>query len=405
MADTFWVRTEVEDPRSSESLPSVIGAPFATIPTDQFVQSGTLFSIYNRAGSSRILRILNIELRELCPRTLTGLQKIALQKVSAMAAGGGSAIAAIKMDSNDADMPAEVIVVTRPSYLAGDLSGAPFRSMLNRMANSPAVSGQAAASLAFNGGQFNRLNSPTLFDARFITDVQPIVLNEGEGIVLDPVGGGSEVQLYGVTVWVSVQGGPSYVYKASVSYCALAMIGVFNGAGSGVVLNIDRVEVQEIADNNGFPSYSFESVSHAHGGIPLVAEPLDTNAIPLSAGVEIQNGAAATQYGPAIFGTTLPPSTMDGQWRRTMLAPFGISPGLASSMMGQFKNPNSFFSRSPVVANELILREGRGIALRQATTSSPRVSYEITCLFTAEVVSAPSAESFPGAFLNWGLNV
>lgn len=371
MADTFLVRTKLQNnPFATEGIPPSPGPPY--------VELVSALSIMNKTGSNRRLRLKDIQINELVARTSATATNWTIQRLSAMT--GGTAVTPTKMDSTSSSLPSQVTVVMRPYTFTA--AGGPLRRAFTGPFMSPAVALRGYIS-RWGSGMGAKSNSTcfSLGDA----EEQGYVLREGEGLALltsNVMGPNYRMQF---RVWINV-GGATYISTFAATPSAASPVwGVFNGASSGVVLTIGRIEAQEVRSDDRLVAFGIETISQAYGGTDVTPIAMDTTATALSSGVEIKAGAGITQSNIDALQFHRPRGQGDIPYRRDVHASFGISAGLASGLLAFQTRRHQLFKTDNTDVSEILLREGDGIAILQRVNGGGSGEFEISVYLTAEV--------------------
>jgi hypothetical protein len=144
-----------------------------TVQGTAFASNKSLLSLFNGAGSGRVLRVYRVWALNHQTAGVTGVMT-ALELRRITASSGGTAQTAIKHDTNSATLAAQITAATGPT----DTVDALFRRVL-WSADEPAVgsgTNDELECLPANG---------LIWDAGYAdTNVEPIVLREGQGVSL-----------------------------------------------------------------------------------------------------------------------------------------------------------------------------------------------------------------------------
>lgn len=144
-----------------------------------FASNKSMMTIFNGSGSGRIVRVKRIWQLNNQTSGVTGvITTLEVRRISA--SSGGTAITAVKMDTTNESMPAQVTIATGPTdTLTGD--NALMRYMW---------SNDEPASAALTNDETEVIPAlACVFDAATgDADIQPIVCREGEGVCLRHTG-------------------------------------------------------------------------------------------------------------------------------------------------------------------------------------------------------------------------
>jgi hypothetical protein len=431
MADTFYVGCQLVAPVATvERLaPDPVGGGSRTgnVGTStwasaemastggSYVEHGSWYALYNAKGSGKVIRLRHIGLTVLQSRTATGTTAINYNIFRTNADGGGYPLDATPMDSAATVLPAQVKV---SAYSRVTTTGATFR----RWAAQPYLSLAAAFPVtAMRRGSIGR-SSMDLGRLWNVKDsaCQGIVLREGEGIgvLTSTAGTARENWPLEVVVYLS-DGTNTFVVREVVALGTWpAALQVFNGSGSGVVLTILDIKITE-TNTYGVSSLTrleLNTISGMHinsMGKAEVPVPMDSSNAALPSQIMSARHAGVFQAHSSSFAVTsgLLARGNENPVRRTAATPFGISPGLASSITAFHQGPSMeamrlFGSSSGGDGGiqSMRLREGEGIALMQTLdTDGWGAGYWLDVIFLVEdAVSTPKIPSINGGAVRAG---
>lgn len=302
-----------------------------------------------------------------------GAAVVALYRITAMA--GGAAVAAVKRDTGSADLPAEVTCVTFPDSVT--VSGAALRTL----ADAPSLTGTTGTNLwtsarVYGGGlsPYLRANQADVIRFQGDANVERLVLREGEGVAFRlERHGWPRAGAINVTV-VDQSTSATYQFRSrDIGHPYLtgqAMVGIMNGAGSGVVLEVNASEFPNDGESN-YPVFRLAKIDRVTDGdtvTPIAAD--SDNAVPAAlvctAG-DFASGLYGSGQGVQYDWQTTHGATFSiaqqqnvGTLRRTTgLRPWrnvGVSPGLMAGNEGVelFAAP---------AGSGIVLRPREGLAL------------------------------------------
>lgn len=400
MADTFYIREDADCCSWTTVTLPVVGIDNNGV---NVLEHACMFGIMNDVGSDRILRIKEIRIAERGVRGATtgGLYPFEIVRASALTAARDLTSLITKLDSNYGALPSQVTLQAEVGTLT--VSGTTLRRSPIAVGNTGAAAGLYHRASRWGGGFLQQLNGPTLFNNHFPSDIQGQRLAAGEALCLR---GAVEVnqapKLFGVSIWFKdVTNSYYYMADTVVSYAGLtaqpAMLALSNGSGSGITIEVSRVEVYEIGITTATTGRSFmlEPISGLSGGASLTATPLDSNATALSSGVLIRRGGVALQAGQDSRLSQRSGGGGDATpIRRIVAQPFGINTALASGLIGglRFKRPfDRAFSGSAyadTTLSDFVLREGEGLGIFNRNAMGYG-GYEIAVTMTVEDTSSP----------------
>lgn len=412
MADTFYVGCQLVAPVATvERLaPDPVGGDsrIANVGTStwasaemastggSYVEHGSWYALFNAPGSGKVIKLRHVGLTVLQSRTAAGATAINYNIFRTSADGGGYPIDATPMDSSATALPAAVKV---SAYSHVTTTGATFR----RWAAQPYLSlASAFPVVAVRRGSVGRGNMDfgQLWNVKNST-CQGIVLREGEGIGVLTSTSNTARENWPLEVVVYFSDGTNtFVVREVVALGTWpAAIQVFNGSGSGVVLTILDIKITE-TNTYGVSSLTrleLNTISGMHinsMGKAEVPIPMDSSNATLPSQIMSARHAGVFQAHSSSFAVTsgLLHRGNENPVRRMAVTPFGISPGLASSITAfhQGVSPEAMriFGSSPGGdggIQSMRLREGEGIALMQTLdTDGWGAGYWLDVLFMVE---------------------
>lgn len=392
MADTYMVSSEITYAPTLERLPPDTSPDYLTAVAggsalgagnpgnSPYLEHGAMWALYNGVGSSRVIKVKNLVINPLQGRTGVAAQTWGIQRASAISGGEDITGDVSPMDTNNAAIPTAVLF---RDGCSATLTGQPLRRTLDIPLLNPtrATMFPCWRNLAYNDSQIS--------NQKGLTDCQGQILREGQGLAILTTGStGRENYALAISVFFKI-GTETYMLRKLIQTGMWdAHIGIFNGSGSGVVLEIRDVNVTEIAtDEFTLRRYEVGTISGLHPNskgrnLPII--PLDSTnpALPsqIFSGIRptvLQIGKDASMAGPRTNNMPL---------RRSVSANNGIGPGLAALLAGHYIGEQ--LNTAAHYTNEFTLREGEGIAFFQKDdTGSWGSGYWLTCRFTVETVS------------------
>jgi len=261
-------------------LYSTAGTAYPSMPTPP---RPAVLALYNDAGSEVIVRAEEFRLVPVMDTGPSSSQlgyspEMEVYRLAAM--GDGEDVPAAKLDSASTDLPPQVLVEALPkSFTLGTrvIRGMEAPLWGRAMGFPISLSGE-------NMGDRNLRGSNILYAGYGDALSQRMTLREGEGLGL-VVGQWTSSRAAAVHLHLRVVGtGQSHIYsKVLVPFGSTGspFFGVFNGAGSGVVLEVVLLELQECRDLIEVPLYSVEYIDALAGGEDVAPVPADsTHALP-----------------------------------------------------------------------------------------------------------------------------
>ena len=330
-------------------------------------------AIFNGQGSGVKLNIKLLNCRPLTgPQNATSL--VDLRRITAMS--GGDTLTPVKLDSGSADLPSQVRAAVDMSSVTGTTSirrdficsGANFTRTLANLTSM--LNGDSRVGL--DSGEFLRSTGADL-------DCQKHTLREGQGIAVRFITNGPTF-CFGVSVVVrDVSTGACYRFNDMIEprFRANAYAwGIINGAGSGVVLELSRIQIRELGTSD-VPTITYEPIDgicwESEDAIHVMADSSES----LPAEVYIKKNCVTMRAGAKYGGIITSPA-----YRRLTLAepPWGpgITGGPQIARRGVFSPDMDTRGAAPIT-----LSEGQGIALFIRTPSA-QLFHEFTATIDIE---------------------
>ena len=164
---------------------------------------------------------------------------LSIRRITAVS--GGDSITPILMDTADAALPAQVLVRNNPD-------SATATDFFRRIADAPAYSLTAVntqfSSRTFGGSMVTHQKShfADIFRGGESVNVEPIILREGEGVGLFQDAYGTQHSMQTAVVVTNISTGATYICRSTDlstdRRLGEAVLAIFNGTGSGVVLAV-----------------------------------------------------------------------------------------------------------------------------------------------------------------------
>lgn len=342
--DTFQVADQDDRHLFSQELPNtaVTGHPY--------LEHVAPLALFNPSGSGKTVRVRRAEVMPLMAQTTTTPGNYDLYRITAHA-GTGDAIAATKLDSNNADLPSQVVLARRPATVTTSGSQWDGASAIPS-ANDTRALGYGFAATPW-AQRLHRQDATT-------AERQRMTLREGEGIAVSLNSVVGLVYRFMVTLTVRVAAtGACHTYTFPVTPAVLPLFSLLNGSGSGVVLEVVSLAYQEIG-TDVIPQIALEPIDGIGDGDTLTPIAFDSTA---SIGTIVAKRNAKILMRGAKHGALI--SVPHEQWQ--VPVGFGTGPGLAN-LTSDFP----FFRQAKPYPNELdiVLREGEGIAITYKNAGS-----------------------------------
>lgn len=326
-------------------------------------------------------------------------------------AGTGELVTPSKHDTDSPDLPSQVtftventVDVTTSDVVSRYLSSPAFSSTL-------ANAGMAACQPGMWWPGYT-WSTADVFRAQQGTEVEPIVLREGEGLcIVQTAFGKPHAGVIGLLVR-NLSTGATYTYRSrdvgTPRRLTMPQFVLFNGSGSGVVLQVIVVEQPddgEATTTSGFRLALIDGYVDATTTDAVSAH--DTNNA-LPAGIVGLSGPfRAVPAGNALgiefdwwstHGSTMTLARQHaaGRIRRRVIAPTGVDTGSALGVMNYGYAERFFNARCGGCA--LILRPGSGIALLDGVggsiTSSTFSFFEVAITFLVRTSDANTGNAY-----------
>jgi len=374
-----------------------MSTPFSTeLPTNAitgypYPEHIAPIAIFNGQGSGVKL---NLKLLNCRPNTMAQALVSTLEFRKITAITGGTPVYPVKHDSADADMPSQVVSVFAPLSVTGTTplrraficSGASFTrplANLTSMLNGDSRTG-------FDSGEFVKMTGEP--------ELQKHTLNEGEGIAITFTANGPTFA-FGLSVMVRDRA-TNQCYRFNDMVEPRFMSGetawaLLNGAGSGVVLEVLRIQIRELGTDE-IPFISYEPIDgiafDGEDAVYVMADSADT----LPTNVFIKKNSVTMRAGSKYGGFMSLPAM-----RRVTLGEPPFGPGIAGgpqiARRGLFSPDMDTRGSAPIT-----LSEGQGIALF-IRNASAQLYHEFTATVDIETTEGGgTAEATSFGFVQVG---
>ncbi len=406
MAESYLVSTEITyaptlerlpvDPNPNGDIVTLTALGQALSPgnfgNQPCLEHGAMWALYNGVGSGRKITIGNLVVNPLQGRTGSAAQVWGIQRLSAMSGGEDVSSDVEPMDTNNAAIPAAVLFRDGPSITT---TGA----VLRRTPDFPLLN--ATRAYAFPTFRNSGYNDSIVSTQKSLTDCQGQVLREGQGLGILTTGStGRGNYVLAVQAFLDI-GGQTYMFRKLVQTSAWdAMLGIFNGAGSGVIVTVRDINVAEVATDGitFLRRYELGTISGMHvnsKGKRLTATKLDSTNQDLPDQVVTALRPGVIQIGKDSGLAPARPNNMP--LRRWNSAVNGVGPGLAALLHSQHTY-GELLDYSSDVGNGFVLNEGQGIAVFQKEDfDSWGSGYWLTCWFYVETVGGQQISPIIGS--------
>jgi hypothetical protein len=361
------------DPFAIEQPPTAVtGHPYLDQPSP--------LAVMNESGSGQIVRVRLSNLRpNTGPNALTSL--VAIQKITALTPG--TPTVPFKFDSTSADLPAEVLTGRDPGAYTITANSTIRRVMaLTELNPTRALAWMVASNdgdsrMGFDSGEMIRLTG----DA----DVTGHVLREGQGLALVFVTDSPSHCFTANCRFKNAATGATYRLNEIVEprYMAgVAALYIFNGSGSGVVLEVEKIQVREIGTDELVVA-EYQLIEGLYGGdVPNYV--MSDTAQSLPTGITIRRNCVCNRMGSKAGALITMPSI-----RRVLLAEPPYGPGISGGP--QISRRGVFSKDWEEINGEVILREGQGVGLFLRSAGS-QLCHEATITIEVEDAYPTPAE-------------
>lgn len=370
-AATYYARTLLsgDDVFAQEQLNSDVTAhPYHNLPV--------VLGVMNQTDSGKVVRVRYFNTRAMTTAQSTAAM-LNIQRISAASEPAfGTSITAWPLDSASSALPSQVECLYAPRNVTIVSGSVLRRVMVQTELNFTRALGTFVAQTQ---GDSRSGNDSGEFYRSADADTQKIVLREGEGIGLDYVGTNAmALHAYSVTIVASV-GGETWRFNRVIEPRMAdsgMVLSLMNGSGSGVVLEVKRVQVREIGTDDE-PLVYYERIEQLDpdAATPDVT-PMDS-AIPLPAGVIVRSNASAMRAGAKSGALIAIPVQ-----RRIQLteAPWYVG---SAGISGLTRRAKFVTDLQFPTDNAIVLRPGHGFSIRKRFPSA-KCAHEVQLLFDVQ---------------------
>lgn len=342
--DTFTVQDADDRRLFSQELPNtaVTGHPYLSHIAPM--------AIFNPTGSGVNVRVRRAEVMPLMAQTTTTPGNLDLYRITAHT-GAADAITPASLDSNNAALPAAVVLARRPATVTTSGSQWDGASAIP-LANDTRALGYGFAATPWS----KRLRRRDAITGQ----VQCPTLREGEGIAVSMNAVCGLVYRFMATITVRVVAtGACYTYTFPVTPTGLPIFSLLNGSGSGVVLEVCEMAYREIG-TDVLPQIALEPIDGIGDGDTLTPIAHDSAG---SIGAIIARRNCAILMKGAKSGALI--SVPHQAWQ--VSGGYGAGPAV-----GNLTGDMAFFRKMQPHAPELdiVLREGEGLAITYKNAGS-----------------------------------
>ncbi len=355
--------------------PFAADPPFTAVAGHPYMTQPSPLAVYNEQGSGKKIRVKLLNLRPLsATNVLTSL--IAVQKINAYT--GGISLVPFKFDSTNNDLPSQVACKIDPTSVTLTANTELRRSMT--LSEQNPVRALAPLCACANGNARSGMDSGEFIRLTGDTDVTGYILREGEGLAIVYK---ADSPAHGYTINIrmkNIADGQCYRFDHVVEpkymngSCPIVL---FNGSGSGVVLEVEKVQIREIGtDEFVLADYSIIDgimgpECQGEAACYIMADSTDT----LPEGITVKKNCVTARAGSKIGALISLPAQ-----RRLVLteAPYGVG------ITGGPQVARRGFLSPDLLNAGILLNEGQGIGLFLRNGGS-QLFYEFSAILNIEI--------------------
>lgn len=376
--------------------PPSLEMPITALAGHPYLEHVATLALYNDFDSNVKLKIKRVVIRPISGRTSTTAPIVNIDIISAVS--GGDDIVPFKMDTNNLDLPSQILIKEDPPSVTS-VSTIKRTMGLMTMSFTRALAGLSDASL----GQYSSGNdSAVTFDSGYcdLGQTQGITLHEGDGFAVTYTTLQCQ-QTVMLNMLFKTEDGTYGVRNAITPEPARPTFAIFNGVGSGKTITILLMEMHEIGDDT-LPFWMIEKIDSIGEQVapPSVSESIikfDTNNADLPTDVIVRSNCKVKLMGSKSGAFMATPT-----YRRNLLNIFGVG-----STTGVNWAERAY--REPIEQNPdfmMVLNEGEGMAIIKNTASSVSRA-EMAIEFNVETIPAGLTEQavasdFPKQYVKKG---
>lgn len=236
MANTYSISS------SRDWRPAMVEQPFTAVAGHPYLQNHTAsLALFNRADSNRIVRIKRIAVRDTGMTTVSGISLFQVQRITAYV--GGQDVGYTKLDSNNANLPSQIVALEDLESVTVSSS-----SVIRRGLNVPEFNIIRALSplcSAVLGERRTGMSNANTYINHNNTAVQNFILREGEGIALTPVANAVSYTMKFLVNIMYIVAGETYITTVNITTEPRPNFVLFNNTGSGEVVEVVSIEIAE----------------------------------------------------------------------------------------------------------------------------------------------------------------
>lgn len=361
--------------------PFSVEMPNSALTGHPYLQHASPLAVMNETGSGQIVRVRSANLRpNTGPNTLTSL--VSLRRISAVTPGVPTV--PFKFDSANADLPSQVLIGSSPAAFTGPATSAYRRTMA--LSEQNPTRALATLCAAANGDARSGMDSGEFIRLTGDAALTGYILREGEGLAL-VFDTDSPSHCFTANLrFKNVANGQCYRANEIIEprYMAgMAAAYIFNGVGSGVVLEVEKIQVREIGTDE-LVMADYQLIESVGGGEPPTNIVMSDSSQSLPPGITIVKNCVTSRIGSKWGAVLTNPAE-----RRVMLAepPYGVGISAGPQVARRGELARDF----AVSESEIILREGQGFALFLRSAGA-QLCHEAVFVLTVEDAYPTAAE-------------
>ena len=290
MANTYVVRvTNQDDVVFNGEVPTYQLFSFPTTYTTFIPKAYAWLALFNAVNSGYIVKIKSIGVERVQIYNSLVLNNCLVSRCSSTSGGADFAVA--KLDSASSALPSQVLIKDKPTVtLTASTSILNFRHLIQ------STFYNISSSVNFPGRRFGERFTACLWDELVSSgygnaDTQGWILNEGQGIAIT-----RDANVYPNDLRVEIRvmfnvGSSSYIASRIVgidqrTIGTECIASIFNGSGSGVVLDVKQISMTEVGAIET-AHFSVEPIVEIEDGTSLTPTKMDSASPDLPAGIAV----------------------------------------------------------------------------------------------------------------------
>lgn len=340
-------------------------------------------AIFNRAGSGKKVTVNEIFFRDISGPNSTALTNIDFNIITAYT-GGENIITPRKNDSSNDSLPSQVVAVEDAATITA--TAVPFRRIVNIPFFSASQSALNRPGTLFPGNTRDGMSPANMmyFNFQNSSAVQGIILREGEGFAILPKSNlvYQAVRYKAIIKFRKVSNNHCYsISEIFMTQGNAVPIVLFNGSGSGVVLEIYQVDLIDVGINTTPYLFSVERI-----------EGIDTESYVENSVIASLDGANESLTGLVDYKVECPVTKAGYKSGALMAQPIlrrdwqtSLGCGISTTNYMNFGSGSASFLIRPDTVSNIILNEGEGIAVfKRVPSAVGKSSIKLTFTVTPE---------------------